>query len=184
MCACQELSQRSTEIHLNNLIIRSHSVPLVHYLSIYNLHIMHAYKLIGLRTCWRWTKRMEWDDQIRGLQTMEQIHILSGDGWKGWGEMIGWEVLKELTKFMYYLLQTRMGWGDQMRDIQKQFAKITYSLKTDDEEGIGWSDDRYSNNWPNHIRTGDGWRDGIVWSDERSSNIDQVHVRTGDGWKG
>ena len=29
-------------------------------------------------------KTMGWDDQMKGPQTIDQVHILSGDGWRGW----------------------------------------------------------------------------------------------------
>jgi hypothetical protein len=41
-------------------------------------------------------KRMGWDDQMRGLQTIDQVHVLPGD----------WRRMK------------RMGWDDQMRGLQ------------------------------------------------------------------
>ena len=65
----------------------------------------------------------EWDDQMRGHQTIDQVHVHPGDGWRGWYGIIRWEVFKQLTKF-------------------------TYELETDEEDGMGWSDERSSNNWP------------------------------------
>ena len=29
---------------------------------------------------------MEWNDQIRGVQTIDEVHVLSENGWRGWGE--------------------------------------------------------------------------------------------------
>ena len=163
------------------------------------------------RTSWKQQiKRMGWDDQMRCLQKVDQVHLLSRDGWRGWDGMMRWEVFKQLTKF-------------------------TYFLKTDEEDGMGWSDERSSSNWPSprtnwrrmmrigwddqmkglqtidqvHVQTGDGWRGWIGWSDERSSNnwpssrtswrrmkrmrwddkmrglqtINQVYLLSGDGWR-
>ena len=53
---------------------------------------------------------------MRGLQTIDKVHILSGDGW-----MIRSEVFKQLTKF-------------------------TYRLETGEGDGMGRSDPRSSNN--------------------------------------
>ena len=55
------------------------------------------------RTNWRRMKEMGWDDQMRDLKTIDQVHVLPGDGWRGWDRMIRWEISKQLTKFTYGL---------------------------------------------------------------------------------
>ena len=74
---------------------------------------------------------------MRDLKTIDQIHVLSDDGWRRWNEMIGWEILKQLTKFMY-------------------------ELETDEEDGTGWSDEWSVDQV--HVHPGDGWRgwDGMI----------------------
>jgi hypothetical protein len=62
-------------------------------------------------------KRKGQDDQKRRFQTIDQVHILSGDGRRGGDTMIRRKVFKQLTKF-------------------------TYLLETDEEESDEW----YSNN--------------------------------------
>ena len=214
------------------------------------------------RTLWWRMKRVGWDDQMRDIQTIDQVHILTGDRWRRWDGMIRWEILKQLTKFTYELETDEedgmgrsderysnnwpssrtpwrrmkgMGWDDQMRDIQridqvhvlsgdgwrgwdgmirweifKQLTKFTYSLETDEEDGMGWSDERYSNNWPSsrtfwrRMKGMDGmirWEilkqltkftycletdEGDGWDDQMRDikTIDQVHVRSGDRWRG
>ena len=71
------------------------------------------------RTDWR---KMGWDE-MRGLKTIDYVHIppCSGYGWRGWDRIIRWRALKQLTK-------------------------VTYTLEMDEEDGIGWSDEEYSNN--------------------------------------
>ena len=119
-------------------------------------------------------KRMGWDDQMRDLKTIDPVHVLSGDGWRGgmeWSE----ERLKQLTKF-------------------------TYFLETDEEDGIGWSDERSWNNWPSSRTV--WWWMMVKWRvfkrlrftymlemDEEDEiirslkPIDKVHVLSGDGWR-
>ena len=64
----------------------------------------------------------------------------------------------------------------------KQLTKFTYSLETDDEDRMGWSDDEYSNNWPSW-RT--GWRQRKRMMIRGHKSIDLVHVRSAeDGWRG
>ena len=36
----------------------------------------------------RWIKRMGWDNQIRRLQTIHQVHVHPGDGRRGWDDII------------------------------------------------------------------------------------------------
>ena len=50
---------------------------------------------------------------------------------------------KQLTKFTYIL--ERMG-RDNLFGVLNQLIKFTYSLKTDEDNGIRWSDKGYSNN--------------------------------------
>ena len=85
---------------------------------------------LSSRTSWGQMKRMGWDDQMRDDQTIDQVHIHPGDRRRGWDRMITWEVFKQFTKF-------------------------TYILETDEEDRMGWSDERASNNWPS-LRT--PWR--------------------------
>ena len=75
------------------------------------------------------TRRKWLDDQVRGIQTIDQFPVLSGDEWRGRGRSD--ETVFKLTKF-------------------------TYELKTHEED--------------DHIR---GFQ-----------TIDKVHVRSGDGWRG
>ena len=73
------------------------------------------------RTLWRRMERK--DGQMGDIQNIDQVHLLSGDGWRGRDKLIMWEVFKLLTKF-------------------------TYELETDEEERIEWSEERISKNWP------------------------------------
>ena len=57
-------------------------------------------------------KRMGWDDQMRDVKTIDQVHVRSGDGGRGWDGMIRLDIFKRLTKF-------------------------TYHLETDEEDGMG-----------------------------------------------
>ena len=58
-------------------------------------------------------KRMGWVDQMRDLKSIDKVHVLSGDGWRG-SDGIRWEILYQLTKFTY-LLETYE--EDGMRDL-------------------------------------------------------------------
>ena len=111
-------------------------------------------------TSWRWMKRIRWDDQMRGIQSINQVHLLSGDGWRGWYGMVRWEIFKQLTKFMYHL---ETGKGDRM----------------------GWSEKRYSNNWTSS-HTSWRWMKRMGWDDHMRDiqTIGQVHLRAGDRWRG
>ena len=188
-------------------------------------------------TIWRQVKGTGWDDQKRDIQTIEQVHILSGDGWRGWDGTIRWEMFKQLAKFIYKLemdeedgmgwsherysnnwpsshtlwrQMKRTEWDDQMWDIQtidqvhilpgdrwgawngmirweifKQLTKFTYRLEMDEEDGMGWSHERYSNNWPSSLTS---WRQmkGMGSDDQMRGiqSIKQVHLLSGDGWRG
>ena len=128
--------------------------------------------------------KTERNGQVRGLQTVDDAHVLSENRWRGWNEMIRWDAFKQLTKFTYILEtdeEDGMGWS--MR-IFKQLTKFTYILDTDEEDGMGWSDERPSNNWPSS-RT--NWRrmKRMGWNDQMRGHqtIDQVHVLTRDGWR-
>ena len=46
-------------------------------------------------------ERMGQDDQMRDHKTIEKVHLLPREGWRGWDGMMGWEILKQLTKFKY-----------------------------------------------------------------------------------
>jgi hypothetical protein len=45
-------------------------------------------------------KRNGREDQMRGFQTIGQIHVQAGDGRRGWDEMRG---IQQLSKFTYAL---------------------------------------------------------------------------------
>ena len=111
---------------------------------------------------------MGWSDE--GIQAIDKIHILAGDGWRKWDGMIRWGVLKQLTKFTYWLETDQgngIGWSDKgiqkidqftyflkteeegrviRWEVFKQLTKFTYSLETEEADGIGWSDGGYSIN--------------------------------------
>jgi hypothetical protein len=57
-------------------------------------------------------KRMEWDDQMRSLKTIDQVHIHAGE-------------------------MKRMERDNKMKGIQTIDQKFTYALETDEEEWIG-----------------------------------------------
>jgi hypothetical protein len=112
-------------------------------------------------------KRKGWDDQMRGI-TINQVHIRSGDEWRGWDGMIRWEVLKTIDQIHVQAVEMKrmeMECDDQKIQIIDQV----------------------------HLRTGDEWRewDGMIrwegmemeWDDQMRSiqTIDQVHVLSGDG---
>ena len=54
----------------------------------------------------------EEDDQVRGLKTIDKVHVLPGDRRRGWSD----EVLKQLTKFTYGLEMGNK--DDQMRGLK------------------------------------------------------------------
>ena len=107
----------------------------------------------------RWRK---WDQMIRWeiFKKNVEVHILSGDHWRGWDGMIRWEILNSRPSSRTLWRQMKkMGSDDQMRDL-KTFDHI-------------------------HIHTGDRWRrwDGMIrW--EIFRKIDEVHVLSGDDWRG
>ena len=71
------------------------------------------------------------DDQMRVIQTIDQVHLHPGDG-RGRNKMIRLDILKHLTKLTYAL-------GRRMirLDILKQITKITYILETGERDAIG-----------------------------------------------
>ena len=77
----------------------------------------------GSRTSWRRIRRLNWEGQRRGIQSINQVHIQTGGGWRGWHGMISgpgrysnkWPSLHTSWKPM-----KRMGWDDQMRSLKKQ----------------------------------------------------------------
>ena len=69
-------------------------------------------QLTKITYCLEW---MGWDDETRNLKTIDQDHVLPGDGWRG--RMIRWEVLNLFTKF-------------------------TYPLETDEEDEMRWWDEK------------------------------------------
>ena len=109
-----------------------------------------------------------------GIQTIEQVHVRPGDGWRRWDRMVRLGLLKQSSKFTYYLEtdeEVGIGWSDEGiqiieqlhvrpgdgwrgRDkmirlgLFKQLSKFTYALETDEDGGIGWSDKNNFNNCP------------------------------------
>ena len=136
-----------------------------------------------------------------GIQIIDQVHVHPGDG------IIGSEALKQLIKFKFTyfglekmrwhnpmneysnnLSNSRTGWRRMKRMIRwgtfKQLSKFTYILETNWEDGIGWSDVGYSNNWASW-RTLKPWRQikSVGWYTSIQI-ISLIHVRAGDGWRG
>ena len=99
---------------------------------------------------------MGWDDQMRDLKTIGQVHVRTGDVWRGWDEIIRWEILKQLTKLTYWLETDEVGWDDEMRDLKNERP----SSRT------GWRRMKKE-------RWHDQMRDLIL--------IDLIHVHPGDG---
>ena len=138
---------------------------------------------------------MGWDNQIRGLQTIDQVHVLARDKRRGRDGMIRWEVFKQLTRFTYFLetdkedgwsderssnnwsssrtrwRQMRRGWDGMTRwEVFKQLTKFTYLLETDEEDGMGWSDEVFKQLTKFTYELKTDKEDGMRWSDKRSSN--------------
>ena len=91
-------------------------------------------------TFWSRMTRMGWDDEMR-VKTIDQLHVLSRDRWRGWDGMIRWEILKQLNKFTYSLETDEK--NEMVRwEVLKQLIEFTYVLETDEEDGMGWSDER------------------------------------------
>ena len=86
-------------------------------------------------------ERMGWDDQMRDLNKIHQVHVRAGDGWIGWDGMIKGGILKQKTK-VTYLLETDEEDGMIRGEILKQKTNFTYLLETDEEDGMGWSEER------------------------------------------
>ena len=148
-------------------------------------------------------KRMRWDDQMRDLKLIDQDHVLSGDGWRGWDGMIRWEINWPRSRTNWRRMK-RMGWDDQMRDL-KLIDQVHVPT------GDGW-DDQMRDLKPIdqvHVLSGNGWRgwDGMIrWQilnqlikimykletdevdgDNQMRDLksnDKVHVLPGDGWRG
>ena len=139
------------------------------------------------RTNWRRMKGT--DDQIRRRQMIDQLHILSKEGWREWNWMIRWEIFKQLTKSTYSLEtyeENRMEWPDERssnyaansrtiwRRIERmgwddkwavfQLIMYTYALERGEGYVMQWSDKRSSNDWP---RSHTSWRGWTRRSDER-----------------
>ena len=98
-------------------------------------------------------KRMGWDDQMRGLQKI--VYVPTRDGWRDWWSdersSNNWSSARTRWRRM------RRGWDGMIRwEVFKQLTEFTYILGTDEEDGMEWSDERSSNNWPSS-RTG-WWR--------------------------
>ena len=121
------------------------------------------------RTFWRQMKRMGWENQKRGLHTINQVYIQAEDRWRGWDGM-GWSDERFLNNSIDQVhVQTGDGWNGMIRwQVFKQLTRFTYELETD-EDGMGWLVERCSHNWQVHVRSGGGWV-GLGWSDKRPSN--------------
>ena len=78
---------------------------------------------LSSRTIWGPMKGMRKYHQMRGIKPIDQVHVRSGDGYRGWEGMI-------------------------RRGIFKQLIRFTYVLEMDKGDGKGRSDEVYSNNWP------------------------------------
>jgi hypothetical protein len=77
------------------------------------------------------------------FKTIDQVHLHPGDGGRGWDRMIRLDIFKQLTKLTYIL--KRIGLSDEgIRTIDH--LKFTYTLDTEEDDGMGWSDEGYSNN--------------------------------------
>ena len=130
--------------------------------------------------------RMGWSDK-RTSKKLPSSRTTTG--WRGWDSIIIWEVFKQLTKFTYFLNTDEekddqrngiqiidqvheqaddewRGWDRMIRKAVFKHVNFTYFLKTDEEDGLWWSDKWYSNNWP---KSRTGWKreeDAIEWSDK------------------
>ena len=82
---------------------------------------------------------MEWNDGMRDLKTIDQVHVRTGDGWRRWDGMIRWMICWPSSRTCWWPMK-RMGWDDLISDP---------SLKTIDQV---------------HVHPGDGWRgwDGMI----------------------
>ena len=101
---------------------------------------------------------------VRDLKTFGQVHVLPGDGWRGWNGMMRWEILKHWpSSRTAWRWMKRMGWDDQW-EILKHLAKFTYFLDTDEEDGMGWSVRDLKTFGQVHVLAGYGWRgwDGMM----------------------
>ena len=119
-----------------------------------------------------WDDQMKKDGRIRGIQRVDQVHVRAGEDEKKKDDQIGGI---QLTKFTYTL--GRMKQDDQITGIQtidtyvlermrqddqirvRQLTKSTYWLKTEEGEGMGWSDEGYSKIEQVHIHPGE---DGMI----------------------
>jgi hypothetical protein len=130
-----------------------------------------------------------WDDQIRCVWPMgkftyfletdeengmrlsdercpinQQVHVLPEDGRRGWHRIIRQWVSDQSRSSRTNWRQTkRMGWNDQTIGLPS-IHKFTYFLETDEEDGIGLSDNGSPINPQVHVPTGDrrrGW-DGMI----------------------
>ena len=115
------------------------------------------------RTIWRQMKRTGWDDQMRDIQTIYQVHVHPGDRWRGQDGMIRWDIFKQLNKFTNFLETDKedgMGWDDQMR---------LRDIQTIDQV---------------HVRS--RWWMKRMKKDNQMDiqKIDQVHIQAGDGLRG
>ena len=71
------------------------------------------------RTNWRKMKRMGWDDQMRAFQSIDQVHVPTGDGWRGW---MGWSDERSSNNWpsshTFWRQMEKMGWDDHMRGLR------------------------------------------------------------------
>ena len=105
---------------------------------------------------------MGWSDNRSLINP--QVHVQSGDGRRRWDGMVRQQVFDQSTSSRTLWRQTkRMGWDGQTTGLSS-IHKFTYRLKTDEEDGIGWSDNRSVINPQIHVQAGDGRRgwDGMV----------------------
>ena len=135
------------------------------------------------RTHWKRIKRMGEDEQqMRGIQTIDRVHLRPGDGWKGWKGMIRCGVFKQSTSSRTPWRRMKKGWDKTIRwGIFKQLTKTTYTLERDEKDRKGRSDEGYSNKWQSsrtlwrRMKMMKRWSDGGIWT------IVLIHVRSGDG---
>ena len=95
--------------------------------------------LTNSRTFWRQMKRMRWKDQMWGLKTIVNVHVRTGDRWRGCDRMVRSEVFVQIDpKFTYSLMtdEDGTGWSDER--YPNNLTKFTYKLETDEEDEIGW----------------------------------------------
>ena len=124
---------------------------------------------------------MGWD-QKTCIQTIDQVHVRPGDGWRERDRIIRWEVFKQWTT---YILETDEEKGIRS-EVYKQLTKFNVQAGG---RGRGGGRDRMirweiSNNWP-CSRT-NWWRAKRKGYDDQMRDfqtIVHIHVHPGDGWR-